>query len=542
MQWAAGNAGLSAMMASVQLRLVAILAAGPRHESLLHRLLLQPETVRGDFLPLAPEDEVEAVRRALTDSTARYFCRCGYRFFIGNCGQAMEEGVCPACKARVGGANHALNANTRPDTGGAAPAERGYPKAFYETAGALSAPERGMMPPCTRVLDVVMHMCLAASAIFAGGPQKLCGFVGLPNADRAVDVCRRRVSCGWESLRDTAGGGDEDVFLLLHDVVNRLPAFLVGAPERLQTLEQRVQWETSFARDVAAPDGDHTSVNAVARVAGMRQRAVGERTLPLQARVDEISVAGGDAVRGRSRLFRFSPPKDRGVIVRALEDCRAGEHALLRYALDEDDDHANDRALLKYLAPLVRWSTVVVTRCSHRYTREAARNVTIREFLHEQEDRERLEVMFEEFSEAWGQVVASGRVTHVMELNQEANQATESCTAMHGLLQSQPVATLDSSLLMCCTEPKNDGALLWSMILHIAQKQNEVMTRVAELASEGVRALRDFRCTDDANPAAARVSVRALCHVSATSCTSSSVIEITSGMLLLLDSKLWNVL
>ena len=32
----------------------------------------------------------------------------GHIYAIGECGQAMEEGRCPECQARIGGSNHQL--------------------------------------------------------------------------------------------------------------------------------------------------------------------------------------------------------------------------------------------------------------------------------------------------------------------------------------------------------------------------------------------------------------------------------------------------
>lgn len=127
MQWTPGNAGLSTMIASLQLRLVATLVAEPNRNSVFHRYLLQPAAARGELFPMAPDDEIDAVTRALgSDVTTRYVCRCGHRFFIGNCGQPVVEGTCPACKAQIGGVGHAPNANTRVDAAGAAGPVRGY--------------------------------------------------------------------------------------------------------------------------------------------------------------------------------------------------------------------------------------------------------------------------------------------------------------------------------------------------------------------------------------------------------------------------------
>mgnify|MGYP005983858961 CR=1 FL=1 len=42
-----------------------------------------------------------------------YKCPNGHPYAIGECGGAMQEAVCPECKAKIGGRNHALTAGNR---------------------------------------------------------------------------------------------------------------------------------------------------------------------------------------------------------------------------------------------------------------------------------------------------------------------------------------------------------------------------------------------------------------------------------------------
>jgi hypothetical protein len=75
------------------------------------------------YTPVSEQDRA-AVVAAMQDSHSQsghwFRCRntlangdqCGYLFFIGECGGAMEIATCPNCKGNIGGINHAPNATT----------------------------------------------------------------------------------------------------------------------------------------------------------------------------------------------------------------------------------------------------------------------------------------------------------------------------------------------------------------------------------------------------------------------------------------------
>jgi hypothetical protein len=72
------------------------------------------------------DEEMRAVFAAMTIEDGYNFgtsasdhwfeCPNGHPYFIGNCGGAMQEGVCNECGARVGGSSHVLLGSNRPAT------------------------------------------------------------------------------------------------------------------------------------------------------------------------------------------------------------------------------------------------------------------------------------------------------------------------------------------------------------------------------------------------------------------------------------------
>ncbi|CAG5118745.1 unnamed protein product [Candidula unifasciata] len=66
------------------------------------------EIIPDTHIALTAAEKLEIVRAVNVSRGAWYKCRNGHIYAIGECGQAMEESVCPECKAKIGGANHQL--------------------------------------------------------------------------------------------------------------------------------------------------------------------------------------------------------------------------------------------------------------------------------------------------------------------------------------------------------------------------------------------------------------------------------------------------
>ncbi|RUS87045.1 hypothetical protein EGW08_005198 [Elysia chlorotica] len=64
--------------------------------------------VPDSHIALTAEERMAIVRAVNVSTGAWYQCPNGHIYAIGDCGQAMEEGRCPECKARIGGTNHHL--------------------------------------------------------------------------------------------------------------------------------------------------------------------------------------------------------------------------------------------------------------------------------------------------------------------------------------------------------------------------------------------------------------------------------------------------
>ena len=50
-------------------------------------------------------DKIIAIESVKERATV-YSCTCGFVYIIGNCGLAMQIGICPKCKKKIGGEDH----------------------------------------------------------------------------------------------------------------------------------------------------------------------------------------------------------------------------------------------------------------------------------------------------------------------------------------------------------------------------------------------------------------------------------------------------
>ena len=77
------------------------------------------QAITGQISAVEVKDILRAMERntgydqGSTWSSHWYECPNGHAYFIGECGQAMEESVCPECGALIGGRSHSLNASNR---------------------------------------------------------------------------------------------------------------------------------------------------------------------------------------------------------------------------------------------------------------------------------------------------------------------------------------------------------------------------------------------------------------------------------------------
>jgi hypothetical protein len=76
--------------------------------SVFRQLAFSPGACAQLYLPTMPQDETLEARAAVQERVAWHTCPNGHAYAIGECMRPWEQGVCPTCRAPVGGAKHAF--------------------------------------------------------------------------------------------------------------------------------------------------------------------------------------------------------------------------------------------------------------------------------------------------------------------------------------------------------------------------------------------------------------------------------------------------
>uniref|UniRef100_U9TFE0 RZ-type domain-containing protein n=1 Tax=Rhizophagus irregularis (strain DAOM 181602 / DAOM 197198 / MUCL 43194) TaxID=747089 RepID=U9TFE0_RHIID len=159
---------------------------------------------------------VAATEKTNTNKLTRYVCKCGYKYFIANCGGAVITSKCPECGNTIGGAGHKpAEGNTILDNKPVAQLsvndQTGY---IGELANQnLYHSVRYMTPTSYRILHLIVHALIGASA-----PQTALAFLQ-KNDQTATDsenYCMDHIRNDWEMLKNLLNCSDAVYFLYLY--------------------------------------------------------------------------------------------------------------------------------------------------------------------------------------------------------------------------------------------------------------------------------------------------------------------------------------
>jgi hypothetical protein len=225
-------------------------------------LLLEPEVLKGSYVPTMPDDPLYMVQRALMEAGAdrgakRWFtCPNGHPFAIGDCGGAMQESRCPECGECIGGGDHNLldsNKVLGDVTGGNATAlfqatvlednsDWGYCLRDCSIDGKeqfLSA--RDLTAQALRSLRVIMHGVLTIGCLVGGDTWCTAVAETLVNPSYISDELRAEPSLfyrahfqnDWAVLKHLLDINDDECGLLLHEAI----LLATGVPSGRQSTE-----------------------------------------------------------------------------------------------------------------------------------------------------------------------------------------------------------------------------------------------------------------------------------------------------------------
>jgi hypothetical protein len=139
-------------------------------------------------------------------SFTSYSCRCGFRYFVGECGRPMATARCPNCGNTIGGTNHnPASGNTRINI---------QPVQVNDLAGYIGEPVlqnmnhsvRNLSPTAYRILHLIVHALIGASE-----PSTAFAFLRRNNTTAADSemYCMNHIRNDWEILKKLLYCSDE---------------------------------------------------------------------------------------------------------------------------------------------------------------------------------------------------------------------------------------------------------------------------------------------------------------------------------------------
>ncbi|CAH1258852.1 RNF213 [Branchiostoma lanceolatum] len=433
-----------------------------------------------------PPEVYTATNQQMWDEKATVWsCSCGFLVAQQSLTptSAEQQMVCPVCKSPSVPTNHLDGSQPSQSyiqnvsSGGTVTQQTGYVVASPEARGGKWSTVRQLSPVAYRCLHLLVHGCLLASHYAeVCKPEQLGEFIFKDHdkGQEAIDICTKFVDVDWKALGEVISGTSEDVCRLLHSVIQRTNSLLNGSHKSGQntcnTREEREKWEEEFSAFVdklvqKIPSSlREQQVSALSEDIDIEQ---GPKCLEIKVEELERGVNREYHHDHALRLFRVTEMRTFEKLHchfmnggRDLQD--AYPFLGLFFSMHEQLPY------IKHLHPLLRWTTIVKSRLSHRLAKEKAKDMQICEFIYDskltKQEKEHLKKSFQEFKEAWNQLHGSGKV-------------------VDGRFATMPPMHEERPITECLLDPQIPDSHLQTAISVLYNLQNKFLTNVAKLAA-----------------------------------------------------------
>ncbi|CAJ0747535.1 9039_t:CDS:2, partial [Entrophospora sp. SA101] len=314
----------------------------------------------------------------------RYLCQCGYKYFIVNCGQAIEANKCPQCKSNtIEGASQNVT--------------------VMDESNNVDYSVRTMPPNAYRILHLIVHALIGSSNSAKDFLKQI--------ASNIEEYCFRHIQNDWKVLKNIFNCNDENLALLLHSILTEMSKKLfTGGPLIITTPAQQDEWELQFTKDYVEPQTksfNESVTNFHRKLDAGLKRANGNANI-IESEINQtIDMDNNYKVEYLPNLWRTI-----GTI--SFESFRA------YYLADQINNnktypflsiffkHSEKLSQVKHLFPIIKFAEILASRLVYRINRKDTHNKSFQEFINDEsnggivkETHETLAKAFGEFSEAF---------------------------------------------------------------------------------------------------------------------------------------------
>ena len=385
--------------------------------NLFSSVLFEANQHANGYWPTMPSDERKAIMeaahaeaRARGETGSWNECPNGHRYFIGNCGQAMERRVCsePGCNAEIGGEAHQLLGNNRVINASAIRPDN--PPGICLRSVELEAAEphlcyRGLTPTTFRALRVLSNSALLCAALVFDD-QGLHGLVNraFERPPSLGEFLRRHIQSDIRMLGQLLNRSEEEACWLLHGIMNvlgredRVQAWAVANP---LSEDGRVAFENAMRAQIG------NTTDQVAQYLQQARNFQNEEEAPLAHVRNLIAEHEQPPVEELPRFsfrgqLRYRKPFSLDMLQAELRKSEINQIQFpLVYMVASQ---FGEVSALPYLPAVIGWQRLMVKHVHLRLDRTAALNLHVGDFLDDFENpdtRKELTEAFRQLKQGW---------------------------------------------------------------------------------------------------------------------------------------------
>ncbi|CAB4437406.1 unnamed protein product [Rhizophagus irregularis] len=250
------------ILKSVIAHIIAFHASIEPNSSQLAMYLHNLQDCQNKFILTCMSDMESVLLNAINEKVTRYVCKCGFKYFVANCGNVVHASKCPNCGNTIGGNayNQPAAGNTRLDVAPGGQASNDQVGYIGELVNQNLGHSVRSFPPITyRMLHLIIHALIGASS-----PQPALVFLQKNNniATDSEKYCMDHIRNDWEVLKKLLNCSDVNLALIFHSLISLMMENPPLPNQQTNTSAERMNWETVFHNNYVTPQTKNVNETA----------------------------------------------------------------------------------------------------------------------------------------------------------------------------------------------------------------------------------------------------------------------------------------
>ncbi|CAG8591819.1 8167_t:CDS:2, partial [Paraglomus occultum] len=380
------------IMRLVLVHIIAVHASLPAESSPLTLYLQGLQVVRDHFILTCPSDEETMIINALIDAgsaISRYQCKCGYKYFVADCGNVVMALRCPDCAADLGGHQYGVPA---------AGQQRLDDKPILHNVGNKDKPGyivedvmedarrnvRALTSAAYRILHLFVHALIGVSAP-SPNVNAFLNANGNPIND-PIAYCRNHITNDWAILKTLLACDDETLALIIHSILYSIMADKPNMDAHIKTAEARDEWEQYFRDKYVTPTIKNVAATAMDIRTKMERAELEEKQKAalLETEINETLLLTDEYSKNHlPRLWRKVVDVNRESF--AAYFANKEQYKAAFPFINVFFKYEEKLSLVRHLWPIVKFTQTLTSRLTYCLTRRKAQQITFRDFITSEE-------------------------------------------------------------------------------------------------------------------------------------------------------------